>query len=388
MSRIPCLVMIVSLTGTANAQDITVQGYVDDFTGWAGQPLTETAPAPGHFQNALQQRLNTAYYPLPAVKVECDLRTRFIYQERLNAGGMFTSQLQGRSDLLNLNAVFVDRNDAVFLTQADRFLIDWTEGPVQLTLGRQRIAWGTNLVWNPTDLFNPFSVLDFDYEERPGVDALRAQLFTGPTSKIELACAPGKTSGERTALALVHLNARDYDFNFLAGAFQRGYIAGFSWAGQIADGGFRGETRWTGNQHAAGPGTYTGERLSYFSAALSGDYTFPNSFYIHSEVLFNGDGVSTNAGFSWAAALARGELSPARVSIYQEFAGDVSPLVRLSIFGLVNPDDGSAVVVPSLTWSVATNWDLLLIALVPEGQAAAEFSSTGPGAFARAKWSF
>ena len=130
------------------------------------------------------------------------------------------------------------------------------------------------------------------------------------------------------------------------------------------------------------------ERLSYFTAALSGDYTFPNSLYIHSEVLFNGDGVSTNAGSSWALALARGELLPARVSIYQEFAGDISALVRLSLFGLVNPAEGSFALVPSLTWSVATNWDLLFIALIPEGQSQTEFSSTGPGAFVRAKWSF
>ena len=36
-----------------------------------------------------------------------------------------------------------------------------------------------NLVWNPNDLFNAFSFVDFDYEERPGSDALRIQKYTG-----------------------------------------------------------------------------------------------------------------------------------------------------------------------------------------------------------------
>jgi len=388
MRRLLGIVTLFSLARGATAQDITVQGYLDELAGWVNQPQTEGAPAAGHFQNSLQNRLNTRYYPVSSLRFECDLRTRLIYQQEFNSDKVFTSQLQGSGDIVNLNAVLVDQDNAALVSQADRLYADWTDGPVQLTLGRQRIAWGTNLVWNPTDLFNPFSVLDFDYEERPGVDALRVQVFTGPTSKIELAGTPGATPRDRTGLALVHVNSWNYDFNFLGGSFHKGYVLGFSWAGQVLEGGFRGEMRWTGNQQTTDPITLSETSSSYFTASLSGDYTFESSFYIHSELLFNGNGVRTNAGPDWSVALARGELSPSRWSIYQEFSGDVSPLVRLSFFGLVNPEDESFVLVPSLTWSMATNWDLLLIALIPGGQSQTEFSSVGSGAYVRAKWSF
>jgi hypothetical protein len=259
---------------------------------------------------------------------------------------------------------------------------------VQFTLGRQRIAWGTNLVWNPTDLFNPYSVLDFDYEERPGVDAFRAQLFTGAASGIEVALAPGKTKTNRTMMGLVRLHRWECDFNLMGGTFQDGYTFGLSWAGQILGEGFRAEARWTGNQLTADPVTGSSARRSYLTAALSGDYTFPNSLYFHTEVLYNGDGATEDAGLRWTLALARGELSPARWSIYQEVSGDMSPLLRGSLFGLFNPIDGSRIVVPSVSWSVGTNWDLLLIALLGGGNRLSEFGETGSSAFARVRWSF
>jgi hypothetical protein len=189
-------------------------------------------------------------------------------------------------------------------------------------------------------------------------------------------------------MALVHVNSWNYDFNVIGGTFQEGYVFGVSWAGQILDGGFRREMRWTGNQHSTDLATLLETRESYFMGALSGDYTFTNSLYFHTELLFNGNGAAENAGLRWAQALARGQHSPARWSIYQEVAGDISALVRGSIFGLANPDDGSFILVPSLTWSIATNWDLLLIALISSGRAQTEFSSTGSSPFARGKWSF
>jgi hypothetical protein len=60
--------------------------------------------------------------------------------------------------------------------------LDYTAGKWQFRVGRQRINWGVNLVWNPNDVFNSFSYFDFDYEERPGSDAVRVQYYTGTTS--------------------------------------------------------------------------------------------------------------------------------------------------------------------------------------------------------------
>ena len=72
-------------------------------------------------------------------------------------------------------------------------------------------------------------------------------------------------------------------------------------------------------------------------------------------------------------AYSLGMLTAARWSIYQEFAYDITPLIKGCLFGIFNPDDGSYAVVPSVTYSVITNLDLLLIAQVFEGDPLTEF---------------
>jgi len=81
-------------------------------------------------------------------------------------------------------------------------------------------------------------------------------------------------------------------------------------------------------------------------------------------------------------------LSAARWSIYQEFAYDVTPLIRGSLFGIFNPDDGSYVIVPSATYSLITNFDLLLIAQLFEGDPLTEFGEFGTSFYFRMKFSF
>jgi hypothetical protein len=372
----------------AQTELFSFKGYLKNLAGWMEDPAIAYGTTPGNFQDIVHNRLNFRMYPSATLVLACDIRTQFIYQENLNPNRTYSAQIRQAEDMVDLSRVLIEGRDAVLVTQIDRLNLDWMSGPLQITAGRQRIAWGTALVWNPTDIFNPYSILDFDYEERPGVDGIRAQYFTGPTSKVELAVAPGETAQERRVAGLVRFNLQEYDFSIMGGLLQGGYFVGGSWAGQIADGGFRGEVRWTGNQEAAESPFLPADTLSYLTASLSADYTFPSSLYLHAEVLFNGDGVTENAGLRWPTAVARLQLSPSRWSLYGEVAGDLSPLVRGSFFSLINPLDGSLIAVPSLSWSIATDWDLLAIGLLPYGATLSEFGILAASAFVRVKWSF
>jgi hypothetical protein len=124
------------------------------------------------------------------------------------------------------------------------------------------------------------------------------------------------------------------------------------------------------------------------SCALSGDYTFPNSLYIHTEALYNSQGEENDATFARQRALALALLSPARWSVYQEISLDVSPLVRCGAFAIFNPNDRSSVVLPSATWSVITNLDLTFLALFFNGASLTEYGDLGTAIYVRGKWSF
>jgi hypothetical protein len=272
-------------------------------------------------------------------------------------------------------------------------------GKWQFTVGRQRIAWGTNLVWNTVDLFNPQSVLDFDYEEKPPVDGVRVQYYTGEVSKVEIAVTPGWHAGHPTAGMQWTFNRWDYDIHLLAGIRDDGGYGGLAWAGDIGGGGFRGEVlvsqyddRQSANDAAIFPGAPPSALRAgvgtMVSAALSGDYTFPSSFYIHTELLYNSEGVTENTLINAGHASRIGILSPARWSMFQEFSYDISPLVRGGIFAIYNPADHSSVVFPSLTWSVITDLDLSLFSLLFSGDEGTEYGGGGTAVIARLRWAY
>ncbi|MEJ2050409.1 MAG: hypothetical protein P8Y60_11350 [Calditrichota bacterium] len=308
-------------------------------------------------------RLNTYWYPSNTLRGSMQLRMRAFYGNSVEKIPDFLDQIKTNYDFTNLDAVLWDAKNSLGYAQIDRLWLDYSLKNLELTLGRQRIAWGTALVWNVIDLYNPKSVLDFDYEEKPGTDALRLQYYTGPVSKLELVDKPGETFKETIIAGLYSVNAYNYDFYVIGGVRNDRWVAGGAWS------------------------LYSYDK-TVVSFVLSADYTFSNSFYIHTESLFNGNGKTRNTGVFQNEALQIGMLSPARWSLYQEFSYDITPLTRGTLFGIFNPNDKSYIIVPMLTHSLATNWDLLLIGLLAQGDPLTEYGDYGTSVYVRLKYSF
>jgi len=354
-----------------------------------------------HFEDQyLHTRINSKWYPTPNLTGALEFRIRGIYGETVRNTSNYIDQIKSTRDFARLDAVLWNRKSTVGYAEIDRLWFDYTKNKFQLTAGRQRIAWGTSWVWNPIDIFNPYSVLDFDYEEKPGVDALRVQYYTSAVSKVELSIKPGKSESDRIIGGLCSLNAGEYDFNLIAATRNQRWILGGGWVGDIHDAGFRGE--FTVSKNFTDQDEYIGDFVSGFpsyryagtynkpvvSFVLSGDYTFPNSFYVHTEVLHNSNGKTDDILVYQTQALENGMLTAAKWSIYQEFAYEISPLMRGSVFCLFNPNDKSSVVVPSLNYSICTNLDLMAICLLFNGKTATEYGDYGKTILLRVKYSF
>ena len=374
-----------------------------DYNGYAKYLFSSTKfpeTTERYTDHLVHLRLNTKWYATNALTTALELRFRAFYGETVENTNNFVDLIKTPRDWVDLDAVLWNEKKTVGYLEVDRLWLDWLKNDFELTVGRQRIAWGTAWVWNPTDLFNPLNVLDFDYEERPGVDGVRVQYYTGAVSKIEAAFKPAKEKRNVVLAGLWNINAFNYDFNLIAGMRDSRWIFGGSWAGDIFTAGFRGEI--TVSQHLENtyvlftfnnpavempiPGFDTNKNI--IVAVLSADYTFPNTFYIHTEVLYNNIGKTKNTFLYSQAASNLKMLSAARWSLYQEFAYDITPLLRGSLFGIFNPNDKSYVIVPSVSYSAFTNFDLLLIAQIFEGDRLTEFGEFGTSVYFRTKFSF
>lgn len=386
------LLATTASTRAAGAQAISLSGYVRDSPiAWtAPDPLTGAGPGgPEQFTNLFHTRQNLRFYAGPAATIGLEVRTRWFAGDAARELVDRTDLTAGRGTWFDWQRRFVDEPRAVVVSALDRAWLSLEHGPVQATIGRQRIAWGTALVWNPIDVLNPASPLDFDDVEKPGTDAARAQVYLGPASKVDVAAAPARRADDGTLVGELVVNHAGVDWVAMGGRRGPWALAGGAWAGNIGGGGFRGE--FLVSVPRAGvrlPGATSAETTNLL-ACLDGDDTFAGSLSLHAAALYNYRGTAGDAGGArLLEADARRWPTPARWSLYAEAARDAGPLVHLDLAGILNPGDGSWYLGPTATWSAASDLDVSASALEFGGRAGTEFGDDGRLLMARLQWSF
>jgi hypothetical protein len=270
-------------------------------------------------------------------------------------------------------------------TAIDRIWLDYTRNNFQVTLGRQRINWSQTFVWNPNDIFNTYSYFDFDYEEKPGSDAVRLQYFTSPSSKAEIAVKADKDK-TITVAGLYRFNRWKYDFQGLAGIYtQSDLVLGLGWAGQIAKGGFKGEMTWFQ------PLKHFADTTGVFLSSLEYDYTFRNSVFIQFEGFYNSN--SSNSANILVNQFNPGLLNAKNpflngFSAFGSISYPVTPLVNLSLAGIFNPSNRIYFIIPTFTLSLMNNLDLSLIAQSFQSYDPALYGSLQTSIYVRLEGSF
>jgi len=334
-------------------------------------------------QNLIHNRLNFKWYPSDSFVFVAEMRNRFFTGKLVDDFPNYGQFIDQDNGFWDLSTLVVDGKGAVLHAMIDRIYLDYLSGKWQIRLGRQRINWGMNLVWNPNDVFNTYAFLNFDYEERPGTDALKVQYYTSETSSLELVWQFGKHANEMAVASRFHFNQWEYDFQILGGWVEDDMVLGTGWSGDIYGGGFRGEMTWLIPRN-----NRTKEAVI---ASISGDYTFLNSLMLHGGFLYNSAG--TKNPIYQTGLFEREETSPRGLSrgkyaCFSQISYPVTPLLTTSLSAIVNPSDGSFVLNPSLAYSLMTNWDLLLVGQHFFGDEFTEYGDIGQAVFLRLKWSF
>jgi hypothetical protein len=342
------------------------------------------------FDHLLHFRLNSGFYAGNNISAALELRSRTFWGNSLTSDPAFAQNVaEVNYPLDNLDAYLWENDQSLSYLQIDRLLTSYDNDNWQLTLGRQRIAWGTSLVWNVIDVFNPKNVLDIDYTENPGADALRWQYFLGPLSQLDIAWKPGNSRKEDILGLSYSFNNADFDYFLLTGIFQEKAYAGAAFSGQLYDGGFRGELMVRAMPGITDSLIFKHQGAEYItSLSASYDYTFPNSLYLHFEFLYNNIGETDNIAAFQPASIALNLLSPGRYSAFVEIAYDITPLVRIDSFFMANPFDGSFLIFPFVTYSLSDNADLLILTSLTSGAENTEFNQYDEYFLTRLSYSF
>lgn len=338
----------------------------------------------------LHNRLEFRYYPNEKWSFDLEMRNRLFFGQQVSLLNSIDSLdypgfIENDGGFFNLSHNWATGNSYVLNTTIDRFFIDFASGDWQIRAGRHRINWGQNLVWNPNDVFNAYSYFDFDYEERPGTDAVRVQYFTGFTSAAEFVYQLGNDMDEMSFTGLYKFSKWNYDIQFLGGKVKEDLVIGTGWSGDIKGGGFRGELTYF---HAYDS---LSDPVGQLVASISGDYTFSNSLYLHASAIYNSKG-STGKPGSLNPIVIRDTsakyLTLSRLNLFGQVSYQISPLWRGDFASIVNPYDGSFFVGPGASYSLSDNMELLFFGQLFYGDEGTEYGGIGKLFYFRLKWAF
>ena len=341
-------------------------------------------------ENTLHNRIDVNWFASDRLTLTMGMRNRIIIGNNVSLIPDYSDYVAGDAGYFNLSILWADETSWIGLTQFDRLMIDYAIEKLQITIGRQRINWGQSYVWNPNDLFNTYSYFDFDYEERPGTDAVRLQYYLGESSKLELSGALN-SDGKITSLLLYRMNTRGFDIQFLGGVFtETDLVLGGGFSGSIGGGGFSGELTYFN------PITTEGDQQHQLTATLHYDYTFASSLSLQFETLYNGfgtDDFSSGIGDILFQELSPKNLFPTKFAMFGSGAYDLSPLLRLMMAGMYGPEGNFFYVGPTLSYSMSNSLELAGIGQYFSmdqvyDEQGVSMLNRGTAIYFRLKWSF
>jgi hypothetical protein len=337
--------------------------------------------------NRLRLQVEGAYGPLA---------WRLVYDHQLLVGDLLRSPdfalIEASRDptFLDLESTIRRGRNYEWRHLLYRAILRWEHPYGHVLIGRQRIAWGSGRLWNPTDFFNPVSPTAIEPDEKVGVDALFLTFNRGAFGALQLVGAPGRD--ERGVAHKGAIRWRDTvgvtDYALLIGNIDDKIVLGGDLTTNLFDGGLRFEALMT---------LSTGRRAS--TQVVAGyDYTlttalFPAGLYLLVEYLYNSDtnNPPSPAEVSQEIVPTPEQLPQSGTDVPPPTTGsnrletrshhqlglsasyDLTPLWNLKGAFIIDLEEGSRFFAPTLTWSVTSNIDLTATVQLFGGTAGSEF---------------
>lgn len=283
--------------------------------------------------------------------------------------------------LVDLTSVISENDDLILYHRIDRLALTLKPSWGVVRVGRQAVTWGNGLLFNPMDLFNPFSPTDIERDYKIGDDMVSVQAPLGGSGNLQFLYVPRRNpdthhlSWESSSLAAkYHFAAGGTEFDLMAARHYRDYLLGVGSVGYLGDAAWRIDLTWT-VLDSGGPSS------DYLSLVANMDYSWTwleKNFYGLVEFYYSGIGED-----DYRAALLnpdiverldRGELyTLGRTYLGASVTMEVHPLVNIILSAITNLHDPSGVLQPRVTYDLTQNMQLIAGGSIFWGSPGSEF---------------
>ena len=140
--------------------------------------------------------------------------------------------------LFNLTSVVSDQGKNLQAHRFDRLSVGYSETGYVFRFGRHAVSWGNGMIFQPMDIFNPFSPTTIDKEYKPGDDMAYLQNLLASGNDLQSVLIPrrdiasGDLRADESSLAMKyhHYTGGGADMDFLAARHYGENLAGFGFA--------------------------------------------------------------------------------------------------------------------------------------------------------------
>jgi len=245
----------------------------------------------------------------------------------------------------------------------DRAYVDFYSSRFDLTIGRQRISWGTSYIWAPLDVFNRVNLIE-PKGEREGVNAVRVYVPFGRLSGASAAFAPeGDIPDSRKGIRVFsNLYGVDLGLSFITGRNER--LLGMDLRGDLEVGWWAEIVRlWEGDG-------------AVLKGVMGLDYTFEagNGLYVLCEYYHDESGEPDRSRYDFSKLAERNTL--ARDYLFSLSNYPLRVNLTLSASLTVNLNDNTGILNPYIRYDIFQDVSLTFGAYIFYGPEGGEFQPT------------
>ena len=320
---------------------LTLNGYIKTLQNWQFPDNGKV-----YSNHLLHNRLNVKWNISASLTMAGEWRNRMITGDEIKQFSNYRQLLKNPNDKWDLSVAWVDQPDMILLSNTERLWLSYKKNKWFVRAGRQRINWSTTTTWNPNDIFNTYNFLDFDYEERPGCDALQTRYLINATSNIELAAGFLGQTDKIVGGIKYFKQISIWDFQGIIGVYENHPTAGISFAGSIKGAGVKGEMQF-----------FDDEKNKVLNLSTETDYLFKKGWYGKVGFLYNSEGITESIKDRRALNFTMTPLQQMPTAWNMEITAqkEFSPIIKSGTTIIYSPSSNLLLLIPNCSISLADN---------------------------------
>lgn len=294
----------------------------------------------------------------------------------------------------------------------------------ELSVGRQRIAWGVGRLWTPIDRFSALLPLNLQPDVTAGIDSLDGRINFDGFSYLQFVYAPGSHQKQERWAVRLHGVVLDADLSAMGGVFEGAPTLGVDFARNLWDGAIGFEAVFTSPRRDVWKiGDASPRSLpDYWQIVASYDINldYGAGVYVLVEYLYNGNALGFGRGRAGAllplfeststlpdpALLPLGIPAPYATAASADIFGssriitssehqlglqvgyDLTPELRGDFLSLIDVDGASVAFFPSVRYSPLDSVELTLGVQLFAGPKRSQYGASEPLLHLLADWFF